>query len=109
MSEYRQVFCPVCGTAHGQEVTETVEGKPWMVLSRRNYWERTKEFDPDKPFGVIQETAGRGSFNLIGYFQPEEDIDGSFPLVKARLLQATKEWMDKGWITREEVNQVLGE
>lgn len=108
MTLYRQAFCPVCGTSHGTEVTETVEGKPWIVLQRRNFWERTKEFDPDKPFGVIQETLGRGTFKLIGYFSPEEDQDGFFPLVKARLLAATREWFNKGWITREEIEEVLG-
>jgi len=78
-----------------------------MVLSRRNYWEKTKGFDPDKPFGVIQEALGRGTFKFIGHFSPEEDIDGFFPLIKSRLLAATKEWLDKGWITREELEEVL--
>ena len=107
MSEYRQALCPVCGTAHGVEVTQTVRGKPYIKLKRRNYWERVKDYDPDKPFGVIQETLGRGSFKLLGYFSPAEDQDGFFPLIKARLLQATKEWMDKGWITREEIDEAL--
>lgn len=107
MSLVRAAFCPVCGMSHGAEVTETVEGKPWMVLARRNYWEKTKEFDPDKPFGVIQESLGRGTFTLIGYFEPEQDVDGYFPLVKRRMLQAMKEWIDKGWITRNELEEVL--
>ena len=107
MSTYRQAFCPVCGTAHGVEVTETAPGKRWIVFDKRNYWLRTKDFDPDKPFGVIQETSGRGSFKLLGYFQPEEDVDGFFPLVKARLIQACKEWVDKGWIKKEEIEEVL--
>lgn len=107
MSEYRQALCPVCGTAHGVEVTLTVAGKPYIKLRRRNYWERVKDYDPNKPFGVIQETSGRGSFKLVGYFSPEEDEDGFFPLVKGRMLQALKEWVDKGWIAREEVNEVL--
>ena len=107
MSEYRQAFCPVCGTAHGTEVTETVPGKLYIKLARRNYWERTKDYDPAKPFGVIQQAEGRGSFRLLGYFSPEEDVDGFFPLVKARLLAATKEWMVKGWITREELETAI--
>lgn len=107
MSLYRQAICPVCGTAHGIEVTERVEGKPYIKLARRNYWERVKEFDPDKPFGVIQETLGRGSFRLVGYFSPEEDEDGFFPLIKGRLLAAVKEWINKGWITREEAERAI--
>lgn len=107
MSLYRQAFCPVCGDYHGVEVTETVPGKKYIKLARRNFWERTKEFGPDKPFGVIQETTGRGSFRLVGYFEPGEDVDGFFPLIKERLLQALKEWRDKGWITPEEIEEAL--
>lgn len=107
MSLYRQAICPLCGTSHGIEVTETVPGKKYIKLRRRNYWERVKDFDPDKPFGVIQETTGRGSFKLVGYFSPEEDVDNFFPLIKARLLQAMKEWVSKGWIAREEVDEAL--
>lgn len=107
MSLYRQAVCPVCGTAHGVEITEAVRGKKYIKLARRNYWERTKDFDPDKPFGVIQEAAGRGSFKLVGYFSPEEDVNGFFPLIKARLLQALKEWRDKDWISEEEIKEVL--
>lgn len=107
MSLYRQAICPVCGTSHGVEVTETVRGKPYIKLKRRNYWERVKDYDPDKPFGVIQETTGRGSFKLVGHFSPEEDEDGFFPLVKGRLLQALKEWVDKRWIARGEVDEIL--
>jgi len=107
MSEYRQALCPVCGTAHGVEVTQTVRGKPYIKLKRRNYWERVKDYDPDKPFGVIQETTGRGSFKLLGYFSPAEDVDNFFPLIKARLLQAVKEWHNKHWITTEEIQSLL--
>jgi len=109
MGTYRQALCPVCGTAHGMEVTEIIPGKPHMVLNRRNFWERTKDSDPNKPFGVIQEVGrGRGrSFKIKGYFSPREDEDGFFPLIKERLLQAVKEWLAKGWITEEEVRELL--
>lgn len=107
MTLIRQAICPICGTAHGIQVTETVPGKPYIKLRRGNYWDRTKSFDPNKPFGVIQETLGRGTFRLVGYFSPEEDQDGFFPLVKARMLQAMKEWVDKGWITKEEVEGII--
>ena len=105
---HRQALCPVCGTAHGMKVTETIPGKPYMVLKRRNYWEITLEFDPQKPFGVIQEVGmGMGrSFKVLGYFSPEEDQDGFFPLVKNRLLQAVREWRAKGWISEEEVKEL---
>ena len=108
MSLFRAAFCPVCGMIHGQTVLETPPGKPHIALRRGNYWDKVSKFDPNKPFGVIQETTGRGTFSLVGYFTPEEDTDGYFPLVKARLLQATKDWIAKGWISREEVEEMLG-
>jgi len=44
--EYRQAFCPVCGRSAGRR-------------NGKNAWEKTKDFDPDKPFGVIQD-IGQG-------------------------------------------------
>lgn len=107
MPVYRQAICPVCGTSHGNVVTERNPGKPYIIYSRENFWQRTLTFDPNKPFGVIQETTGRGSFRFLGYFDPNEDVDGMFPLVKARLLRAVQEWLNKGWLTREEVMQAF--
>ena len=70
-----------------------------------NFWAATKGFDPDKPFGVIQEVGGgKGkSFRFLGYFGPGDDPDGYFPLVKGRLLAALGEWIAKGWLTADEV------
>lgn len=96
ISEYRQVACPMCGTSHG-------------IRNGKNYWSYTQNFDPDKPFGVIQEVGlGQGrSFRVIGTFGPEEDTE-TFNLVKSRLLTVVGEWRDKGWITDEDIKKVLG-
>ncbi len=51
---------------------EIVPGKLNIKPVLRNYWERVKGFDPNKSFGVIWETKGRGSFKLISYFNPME-------------------------------------
>lgn len=108
MTEIRQVPCPVCGVSHGQEVTETIPGKPYIALAKGNYWERTRRFDPNKPFGVIMETQGRGTLRQVGHFSPEEDKDGYFPLVKGALLSALEAWVAKGWISKEEVQNIIG-
>jgi len=107
--EYRQALCPVCGRAAGVKRLEYPQGGYWPGRSTQNFWEYTKDFDPDKPFGVIQEVGGgRGhSFKVIGYFNPEDDIDGYYPLIKARLLNAVKEWLNKDWLTKEEVADLL--
>lgn len=108
--EYRQAICPVCGRAAGTKRLEYPQKGYYSPVPTENFWSYTQDFDPDKPFGVIQEVgAGKGhSFKVIGHFSPEEDIDGYFPLVKARLLNAVKEWLNKGWLTRDEVAHLLG-
>ena len=106
-TEMRKAFCPICGRTAGREVTKRVKGKHYIALEHGNYWDRTKDYEADKPFGVIQTTEGRGTITTTGYFNPEDDKDGFFPLVKARMMQAMKEWIDKGWITIDELKQVL--
>ncbi len=104
----KQALCPVCGRAVGYLWERDPIFK--TKLRRINYWEKTKEFVPDKPFGVIQQAgmANLRGFQVLGHFNPEEDTEGFFPLVRARLLEAVKEWLEKGWLTREEVESILG-
>ncbi|MDD3983960.1 MAG: hypothetical protein PHU54_08475 [Candidatus Omnitrophica bacterium] len=107
MADIYQVACPLCGTSHGLRVTDRIEGKPWIVLERENYWLKPLEFDKDKPFGVIQHAGGRGTLEVIGTFEPENDVSGSYTLIKQRLLQIVQHWVEKGWLTAEEVHQAL--
>lgn len=86
-AEYRQALCPVCGVGHSL-----------------HYWENIQVWDPNKPLGTIQESRGKGSFQLLGYFGPEDDF---FPLLRCRFLASVKEWVDKGWVTREAVSEAM--
>ncbi len=88
----RQVLCPVCGRGS----------------SSLPFWQRTVEFDPKKQFGFTQEIGrGRGkNFTVTERFGPEGEPE-VFELVKARLLQAAREWRDKGWISQDEINTLL--
>ena len=99
---FHMAFCPLCGECKGMEKVRTGS----YVTGHKNWWERTKDFDPQKPFGVIVSSSGRGTFEFVGYFSPEEDTDGFFPLIKARLIQALKEWRDKGWISEGEIRDI---
>lgn len=99
---FRQALCPVCGTGHSYR-RELLKGN--IVISRTNYWDW--ERDPEKPFGVIFETSGRGTLRSLGYFSPQEDPDGHFERVKRHLLAALREWRDKGWISDGDIKAVL--
>ena len=113
-SVYRSVFCPVCGVSHGRKILE-YPSKYFELPVTENFWEwlqkRSEElgYEEEAPFGVIQEVGrGRGhGFKVVGYFGPEDDVDGVFPLVKERLLRVVKNWLQRGWLKREELMEIL--
>ncbi len=112
--EIRQAFCPTCGTAHGYKRLGPRKANIGTVSSTVNYWEWLKQRDisqnysENRVLGSIQaQGLGRGhDMQLIGYFGPEDDPDGFFPLVKERLLQAVKRWHDRGWINQADLDQL---
>lgn len=106
MTKIYEAFCPVCFLSHGIRGKHDPEHR-YVIIEKHNFWADTVNSDPDKPFGVIKESLGRGTMHFIGYFSPEEDPAGYFPFIKARLLQACSEWITKGWITKEEVQNML--
>ncbi|MDD5512896.1 MAG: hypothetical protein PHD09_03935 [Candidatus Omnitrophica bacterium] len=105
MAEIYQVFCPVCMNAHGMQA-ERHATKRYIKIGQHSFWEAAMAHHVEE-FGVIQESQGRGILNKVGYFPPESDPTGSYPYVKALLLRATKEWIDKGWLTADEVTAML--
>lgn len=107
--KFRLVICPMCGRTAGHK-RDLKEGSTWKKGAAYNFWAR--EFDPDKPFGVVMGSEGRqppqkegdktGTIQKEGYFQPEEDGE-FFHFVKHRLLQVIRNWIAKGWLTEAEV------
>ena len=79
----------------------------YFVRERKPYLETIK-WDPDKPFGVIVIYEGRGKgVTVIGSFQPGQDPGDCFPQVKQRFLDAIKEWLNKGWIDKNDVRNLI--
>jgi len=67
-----------------------------------------------RPFAIIQESFGYKGMRQVGEVRdPAELMDfkldngmgipSPFVLVKRRLVKAVREWMDKGWITRDDL------
>ena len=106
MSEWRVPFCPMCGLSVGVK-NITIKGKPWIKVDEENLWEKAQHFTGDKPFGVIKSSEGRGTMKMMGYYGIEEDIEGYYPLMKNRLLHVIEEWIDKGWLSKEEVQKMI--
>lgn len=100
--EWREAFCVLCGRTMGMK-NKTVEGKAWIKLGEDNLWDKTGEFTGDKPFGVVKSSEGRGTMKMVRYYDIDEDREGFFPAMKARLLAILGEWIKKGWLTREEI------
>jgi hypothetical protein len=114
--EYRQVLCPVCGRGAGLKRLSYPYQRGEQDVTQ-NYWDWLRDLEEgrglgdEQPFGIIQEVGlGKGhSFRLIGYFTPEEDKEGFYPLVKARLLTAVRRWLKNGWLTQEELDLIAKE
>lgn len=107
MTQWKEAFCPVCGLSHGMVNTYDIPGKPWLKTAQENFWAKTRDYEANKRFGVIKETFGRGTMAFVGYYDIKEDTEGFFPHIKARLLTIIKEWVARGWITREEVERAI--
>jgi len=105
--EWREAFCAMCGNAVGKRNIYIQPGKAWTKTGERNLWEETGAFTGDKPFGVIKSSEGRGTMKLVRYYGLDEDEEGYFGFMKARLLAVIKEWLVKGWITRKEIEEAL--
>ena len=107
MTEWKEAFCPLCGRTMGMKNIYIEPKKPWTKTGEENRWEATKEFTGDKPFGVVKSSEGRGTMKFERYYGIDEDVEGYFPLMKSRLLAVNKEWLEKGWITREELEAAI--
>lgn len=91
-------FCPVCGRTISQ--FRAIKAG-YVTVDQLRYFESI-DWDPSKPFGISFDAAGRGSLANWEYIGPE-DAPELFEAAKGRFLQALKEWLDKGWIKREEL------
>jgi len=100
---FRKAFCPVCFRTMGNK-PETAPGRPSARVGYINQWAQPDQYAGQvKPFGVIQSSTGRGSIKTEGYFTPQDDVDGFFPLVKGRLLAALQDYIRQGWLTPKEL------
>lgn len=98
--EILEAFCPVCGRTVPQNRALKVGG---VVVGKVGYFESI-DWDPNKPFGVAKEASGRGSLANFRYINPDEAPE-LFEVLKARLIQALKEWINKGWLSPDEISQ----
>ena len=105
MSEYRQAFCPMCHTAHGKVASYRDPERRYIKGDMENFWERARDMGPSENLGMIQDVSGgRGKgFQLVGYFGPDDDPDGYYPLIKECLLQVIRQWIENGWLTKDEL------
>jgi hypothetical protein len=90
-------ICPCCG----KTIPEKRAIKAgYVTVDWVDYFASIK-WDENKSFGVSYSPGGRGSMET-DYIGPE-DAPELFEAVKARFLQAIKEWLGKGWIKPEEL------
>lgn len=80
------------------------KGKPYFGIVRRdNKWAERGEFTGEEHFGVVKSSEGKGTLKTERYYEIDEDVEGFFPPMKARLLAIIGKWQDDGLLTREEI------
>ena len=105
MSEWREAFCPLCGRTMGMRTVYRQKGKPYFGIVRKdNKWEERGEYNAEEHFGVVKSSEGKGTLKTERYYEIDEDVEGFFPPMKARLLAIIGDWQTRGLLTREEVD-----
>ena len=95
-------LCPVCGRAIPEGRAVRIGG---ITVGKTPYFD-TIEWDPNKPFGVALSAGGRGSFREWRHIGPEE-LPEMFDQVRGRLLDAVKEYYNKGWLTDNDLKALI--
>lgn len=98
VGEVYSALCPLCGRAIPEK--RSIKSG-YAVVDHVGYFESI-DWERGKPFGVAHPAAGRGSF------RESRDVDISevpefFEQVKARLIDAVREWHSKGWLSDEDL------
>jgi hypothetical protein len=94
-------ICPCCG----RTIPEKRAIKAGYVTVDHIGYFASIEWDEKKAFGVSYLPGGRGSMGW-SYIDPEEAPE-LFEAVKARLIRAVREWINKAWLSEEEISIAL--
>lgn len=91
-------LCPICGRVIPQDRAIKIG---YVTVDRVGYF-ASIDWDENKPFGTSYPAGGRGSFRHWEPIGPD-DAPELFEAVKARFIQAVREWMHKGWLSEEDI------
>lgn len=94
-----EAICPLCGKGIPERRVTLRQGS--YAIETQPYFE-TIQWDGNKPFGVALTAGGRGSFKNWEYIGPE-DAPELFGALKSRFIQAVREWVDKGWLEKDDI------
>ena len=98
-----QALCPVCGRSI-PENRVTVRGT-YGAIETQPYFDSI-QWDPAKPFGMKMPANGKNSFAGWDYIDISEAPE-LFEALKKRFLDAIKEWVDKGWLSKKELQRII--
>lgn len=107
MTQYLQIICPMCGTAHGSRAGFRVG---YVRFNVENHWLRLeREYKMDHPFGVAQNT-GREGFTHVEHFDVKDERADAFrDVMKRLLLKAIQHYVQIGVVSKTEIRNSLKE
>ena len=87
---FTMVYCPICGHLH-----------PF------NRWVRIGTTFEPRPLAISQESLGRGAgFRTVAEIGDPYLIAPIFNVIKWRVLGTLKNWLDRGWVSRQDLAEI---
>ena len=118
MEYYIELMCPICGRMMGRinpkKMTRKKEGyKIFYMIKGDPYtmpyldyleqkWDENKDF-----WALIRDQKDR--FKIIGHYRSPEDNPALFQKFKEQIKRGLSWWLSKGWLTREDLEELLEE
>ena len=120
MKQYIECLCPVCGRTMGKilldkELSKRESGYYSIESYKRrqlylDYLEDKWDLDKKEWAYIRDASGGRGhGFPIIDTLEEPEEAPELFEKLKSQLLRGLQWWINREWITQEEIQMYLEE
>ncbi len=113
MIKIKEIICPVCGRSiheyhhfvkSSKVLNKTYRIRDDVAIHYLDYLDSI--YDMDRDYFAIERDTGKSGFGNITNLGPEDWEEG-FVNIKKAMFRAMKYYINKGWITKEELDTII--
>jgi len=113
MNTIREILCPVCGRSiheyHHFVKSSSVLGKTYRIrdddaIHYLDYLDSV--YDSNRDYFAIERDTGKAGLKNITNLRPQ-DWEKGFKDIKKAMFRAFKYYINKGWVTKEEIESII--